>query len=105
MRFSVTIKLIERAAVAIGLAGVLAAVVIALGSSDRPGKQPQQPAGAINAELERCASMGLAALDDPICKAIWGSSVDRFLEMQRHEEPKTNPRSPTLPPCITGPSR
>jgi conjugative transfer region protein TrbK len=105
MRISMTTKLIERAAVAIGLAGALAAVVIALDRSDRPVKPPQQPAGAIDAELEQCASMGLAALDDPLCKAIWGSSVDRFYQMQRHEEPKTNPCSPTLPPSITGPSR
>ena len=91
-------KLIERTAVAIALAGAVAAAVIAMSSPDRTVKPVQRTPGAIDAELERCSKMGLAALDDPVCATIWGSDRDRFYEMQRHEAPNTSPPSPAAQP-------
>jgi len=97
----VVIKLIKQVALVIALTGAVTAAVIAVSSPDRTVKPLQQAPGAIDAELERCSSMGLAALDDPVCETIWGSSRDRFFEMQRHEAPNTNPRSPAAPSSTT----
>ena len=46
---------------------------------DIPASNPQAPPGPEQAELQRCQSLGEAAIADAACLALWAETRRRFL--------------------------
>jgi conjugative transfer region protein TrbK len=66
--------------VAIALLVILAALRIHRGESFTPSLPPAPSLSAdpLGRELARCRAIGLAAADDPDCKAAWAENRRRF---------------------------
>jgi conjugative transfer region protein TrbK len=73
----------------IALTGALLATAIALGSHNDPSMQPArtEPAAAatsaLDAELAHCKAIGPEAVNDAVCRAIWGRRRERFFESEQ----------------------
>jgi conjugative transfer region protein TrbK len=81
-----TLSAIRRAA---GFGLVTAAIVATAMNFDRPKAEPEwtaiRPSASVDPladELARCQALGIAALDDASCKAIWAENRRRFFTYQ-----------------------
>jgi conjugative transfer region protein TrbK len=103
----VNIKPLVSAIALIAVAGALLAAAVALNDaqvspSQSANTQPSPTvAGALDAELARCNSIGPEAANDAVCKAVWEANRKRFFESRKSSSPadvsKTSPQSPATP--------
>jgi conjugative transfer region protein TrbK len=113
MRATVNFKPLVSALALTALAGALLAAAVALNDAQVSPTQSANTqssatvAGALDAELARCNSIGPEAANDAVCKALWEANRRRFFESKSSpptDVSKTSPQSPATQGAGPSPS-
>lgn len=83
------------AAVAMLAAAIIGTVVATQTGGEETEPEPA-PSDALSRELARCDRLGLDAIDDAACQALWDALRERFLGSQE-TSPASDERPAALP--------
>ena len=85
MRALNTAALARLAAIGVLAAAVLASVTMVHAPSLEPGRRVSS--APTDRELDRCRTLGMAADNDPRCRAAWRALRDHFLHLSKSPAP------------------